>query len=157
MTQKKTAQPAAQNPLPEIGVQAEAFRQTRLARRGELVEDYVELIDDLIRERGEARQVEVAARLGVAQPTVARMLKKLADEGLVTREAYRGVFLTEKGREIAEAVRIRHAVVEEFLLALGVDAEIARRDAEGIEHHVSDETLEAFRAFTLERRRARRG
>jgi len=145
-SKSEAASPVA--PLPEVDVQADAFRQARQARRGELVEDYVELIDDLIRERGEARQVEVAARLGVAQPTVARMLKKLADDGLLTREAYRGVFLTQKGKEIADAARIRHAVVEEFLLALGIDPEVARRDAEGIEHHVSEETLAAFQAFT---------
>lgn len=135
-------------PLPDVDAQAEAFRHAREARRGELVEDYVELIDDLIRDQGEARQVDIAARLGVAQPTVARMLKRLDEEGMVTRKAYRGVFLTDKGKSIAEAARVRHAVVEAFLIALGIDEETARRDAEGIEHHVSRETLEAFQKFT---------
>lgn len=134
--------------LPAIHAQAEAFRQAREARKGELVEDYVELIDDLIRELGEARQVDIAARLGVAQPTVARMLKRLCEEGLAVRKAYRGIFLTEVGRDIAAAARVRHAIVEDFLVALGIDPEIARRDAEGIEHHVSDETLEVFAQFT---------
>jgi DtxR family manganese transport transcriptional regulator len=141
-----------QDSAPDPAVRAEAFRQARDARRSELVEDYVELIDDLIREGGEARQVDIAARLGVAQPTVARMLRKLADEGLVIRKAYRGVFLTDDGRSLAQASRERHEVVEDFLVALGVSPEIAQRDAEGIEHHVSEETLTAFRRFIETRR-----
>ncbi|MEZ5873172.1 MAG: manganese-binding transcriptional regulator MntR [Nitratireductor sp.] len=134
--------------LPEVGAQAEAFRQVREARKGELVEDYVELIDDLIRDQGEARQVDIAARLGVAQPTVARMLKRLCEDGLVARKAYRGIFLTQAGKDIANAARERHAVVEEFLIALGIDVETARCDAEGIEHHVSSATLKVFAEFT---------
>ena len=126
---------------------AEAFQQSRDARRSELVEDYVELIGDLIREGGEARQVDIAARLGVAQPTVARMLRKLAEEGLVQRRAYRGVFLTEEGRALAAMSRERHEIVESVLIALGVSPETAQKDAEGIEHHVSEETLAAFRRF----------
>ncbi|WP_370321492.1 manganese-binding transcriptional regulator MntR [Oricola sp.] len=126
---------------------AEAFQQARDARRSELVEDYVELIGDLIREGGEARQVDIAARLGVAQPTVARMLRKLAEEGLVQRKAYRGVFLTEEGRALAAMSRERHEIVERVLIALGVSPETAQKDAEGIEHHVSEETLAAFRRF----------
>ncbi len=134
--------------------QSESFRQTRRARRLELVEDYVELIDDLIAASGEARQVDIAGRLGVAQPTVAKMLKRLIEDGLVQQQPYRGVLLTEEGRALARAARERHRVVEAFLLSLGVSAEAARRDAEGIEHHASEETLEAFRAFTARRSRA---
>ena len=139
--------------LVDADVQAEAFRQAREARRAELFEDYVELIDDLLRDGGEARQVDIACRLGVAQPTVARMLRRLIEEGLVSRRPYRGVFLTEKGRALAEQSRVRHEVVERFLIDLGVDPEVARRDAEGIEHHVSEDTLEAFRRFSEKRER----
>jgi DtxR family manganese transport transcriptional regulator len=131
--------------------QSESFRQARRARRLERVEDYVELIDDLIAASGEARQVEIAERLGVAQPTVAKMLKRLIEDGLVQQQPYRGVLLTEEGRALARAARERHRVVEAFLLSLGVSAETARRDAEGIEHHASEETLEAFKAFTSAR------
>jgi DtxR family manganese transport transcriptional regulator len=133
--------------LVEAEVHVESFRQVRAARRLERAEDYVELIDDLIASAGEARQVEIAARLGVAQPTVAKMLKRLAEEGLVSRRPYRGVFLTEAGQALAVRARDRHHVVESFLRALGVSPETARRDAEGIEHHVSEETLDAFRRF----------
>lgn len=134
--------------LPEVDAQAEAFRQVREARRLELFEDYVELIDDLIREGGEVRQIEIAARLGVAQPTVARMLKRMVEEGLVSRERARGVSLTEAGRALAARSRARHEIVERFLIDLGISPEAARRDAEGIEHHVGEETLAAFAAFS---------
>ena len=119
-------------------------RRVREARRLELVEEYVELICDLLADGGEARQVDIAARLGVAQPTVAKMLKRLVQGGWVVQRPYRGVFLTPEGEALAEASRQRHRLVEQFLLALGVDADTARRDAEGIEHHVSDATLAAF-------------
>ena len=102
-------------------------------------------IDDLIGDGGEARQVDIAARLGVAQPTVAKMLKRLCEDGFVQQRPYRGVFLTEAGRRLAAQARERHRIVEQFLCALGVSPEIARRDAEGIEHHVSAKTLDAFR------------
>lgn len=126
----------------------EGFRQVREAHRRELIDDYVELISDLIIEVGEARQVDMAARLGVSQPTVAKMLKRLASVGLIEMIPWRGVFLTPEGEKLAQESRERHQIVENFLLVLGVSAEIARRDAEGMEHHVSQETLEAFRLFT---------
>ena len=134
----------------EAEARVESFRQTRHNRRTELVEDYVELIAELIDAHGEARQVDIAQQLGVAQPTVAKMLKRLAADRLIQQKPYRGVFLTAEGRDLAEMSRERHRVVEAFLCALGISQETARIDAEGIEHHVSAETLEAFRGF-LER------
>ncbi|WP_101927212.1 MULTISPECIES: manganese-binding transcriptional regulator MntR [Luteimonas] len=138
--------------LPEASVHVENFRQVREARRAELVEDYVELISDLIADRGEARQVDIAERLGVAQPTVARMLQRLVRDGLVRQKPYRSAFLTEAGETLAQSSRARHQTVEAFLLALGVPPDIARRDAEGIEHHVSAETLAVFEAFVQKTR-----
>ncbi|MCI4677268.1 manganese-binding transcriptional regulator MntR [Rhodoblastus acidophilus] len=128
-------------------MRAEAFQKSRDDRRIELKEDYVELIADLIEQEGEARQTDIAQRLGVTQPTVAKMLKRLADENLVTQRPYRGVFLTEEGQRLAAVTRRRHEVVEAVLLRLGVDPDAARKDAEGIEHHVSERTLEAFERF----------
>lgn len=140
--------------LPDARVHVESFRQVREARRSELVEDYVELISDLIADGGEARQVDIAERLGVAQPTVARMLQRLVRDGLVLQKPYRGAFLTHAGETLARASRARHRTVETFLVALGVPPDIARRDAEGIEHHVSPETLAVFEAFVADRRAA---
>nr|WP_174856676.1 manganese-binding transcriptional regulator MntR [Xanthomonas vasicola] len=141
---------AAAPVLIDAQVHVESFRQVREARRAELVEDYVELISDLLVDGGEARQVDIAARLGVAQPTVAKMLKRLVRDGWVIQRPYRGVFLTPAGEALAASSRQRHQIVERFLLALGIDEATARRDAEGIEHHVSEATVAAFAAF-LER------
>jgi DtxR family manganese transport transcriptional regulator len=144
MTAEKKSEPVR---LIAPDIQSASFRQTRQAHKLELAEDYVELIGDLIAAHGAARQVDIAGRLGVAQPTVAKMLKRLSEEGLVTQQANRRVILTEAGQRLAAEARERHRAVEAFLLSLGVSAETARRDAEGIEHHVSAETLAALRRF----------
>ncbi len=148
----RTSPPPPNDTLVAAEQHVESFRQAREARRVALVEDYVELIADLIDDGGEARQVDIAARLGVAQPTVAKMLKRLADDGLVAQKPYRGAFLTASGQALALRSRERHRAVERFLLALGITPETARRDAEGLEHHVSAETLDAFAQFVARRR-----
>ena len=125
----------------------EAFQGVREARRNELAEDYVELIAELIHEQGEARPVDIATRLGVKVPTVSKTLDRLAREGLITRAKYRSVFLTDAGRALAKECRRRHEIVLRFLISLGLDPETAERDAEGIEHHVSERTLALFAAF----------
>lgn len=127
--------------------QAERFGRVRDAHQRELAEDYVELIADLIEQKGEARVVDLAGRLGVSNATVNNSIQRLQRDGLVTSKPYRSIFLTEQGRELAETSRERHRVVREFLIALGVDPETADTDAEGIEHHVSNATLGAFRGY----------
>ena len=124
---------------------SEAFSRVRADHQGEIAEDYVELIAELIEEHGQARGTDIAQRLGVANPTVAKTLRRLQDNGLITQERYRPIFLTEEGRKLATNGRRRHRIVEQFLLSIGVSAETARIDAEGIEHHVSEETLQAMR------------
>ena len=133
--------------LPEPDKQADHHRQVRAARQTEVMEDYVELIADLIDSTGEARSVDIAKRLGVTTPTVARMIQRLREAEWIEARPYRAIFLTGEGRRIAEASRRRHQIVVEFLTAIGVNEEIARADAEGLEHHVSEETLAAFEKF----------
>jgi DtxR family transcriptional regulator, manganese transport regulator len=124
-----------------------AFRRIRADPHSELAADYVEMIADLIDERGEARGTDIALRLGVANATVVKTLKRLQDGGLVSQEPYRAIFLTESGWQMADDSRRKHRIVEGFLLALGISAETARLDSEGIEHHVSDETLKAMAKY----------
>lgn len=124
---------------------AERFEKVRQEHRNETAEDYVELIAELIDSAGEARVVDLATRLGVSQPTVNKVVSRLRRDGLVESRPYRSIFLTEEGKRLAEAARARHRVVLGFLLSLGISEEVARADAEGIEHHVSEETLKAFR------------
>lgn len=126
---------------------AAEHRQTRQAHASELAEDYVEAIADLIDVRGEARVVDIARVLGVSHVSVVRAVSRLRDERLVTAEPYRSVFLTEAGRELAEYAKRRHRAVVLFLESIGVSARQARLDAEGIEHHVSEETLRAMEGF----------
>ena len=125
----------------------ESFRRTRAAHRSEAAEDYVELIADLIEAQGEARAVDIAKHLGITQASVTNAVSRLQRDGWVERRPYRSIFLTEAGRELAGMARRRHRLVAAFLRALGLSEETAEWDAEGIEHHVSEETLEAFARF----------
>ena len=127
--------------------QARSFEQVRRAHQRELAEDYLELIADLSDANGEARTVDLAERLGVTAATVNSALQRLVRDGLVRKERYRSVFLTDEGQKLADQSRERHKIVRDFLVALGIDPEIAEIDAEGIEHHTSAETLQAFRAY----------
>lgn len=131
-------------PLQTADQQAEAFERVRQAHQMEATEDYVELIDDLIQSFGEARLVEVAERLGISQPSASKTIARLQRDGFVTSEPYRSIFLTEKGKALADKSRARHDVVYRFLLAIGVREAIAKQDSEGLEHHVSEETLAVF-------------
>jgi len=110
----------------------------------ELAQDYVEMIAELIASSGEARLTDLARRLGVTHVTARATLQRLQRRGLVTTQPYRSIFLTNEGRRLARESRDRHDTVVNFLRTLGVPATVAELDAEGIEHHVSRETLAAF-------------
>ena len=133
--------------------QAENLSQTRREHANEIAEDYVEAIADLVAETGEARVVDLAKRLGVTHVTVNRTISRLQKAGFVTSQPYRSIFLTERGRGLAVTCKNRHESVVAFLRSLGIPERVAEMDAEGIEHHVSPETLAAFRAAV----RAKRG
>jgi len=126
---------------------ARQYSSVRKAHETELIEDYVELIGDLIEAKGEARAVELAQRMGVTQATVGKMIRRMTAAGYVTSEPYRSIFLTAAGRQMATESRRRHLVVLRFFRALGVSETTAREDAEGVEHHVSEETLAIMRNF----------
>ena len=136
--------------LPAEPTQARRFGKTRSALASVVLEDYAELIGDLLALGGAARPTDIARRLGVSHATAINNIARLKRAGLATALPYRGVFLTEEGERLADRVRTRHRRVVDLLLAVGVPAEAAEQDAEGIEHHVSEVTLEAFCRF-LER------
>ena len=135
-------------PSPQITDSAAKFDRIRRAHQSEVAEDYVEMISDLIAETGEARTVDLAARFGVTSPTVNAIIRRLQREDLVETRPYRSIFLTEAGKALAEASRERHRIVRDFLVTIGVPDAIAEEDAEGVEHHVSEETLAVFAAIT---------
>ena len=124
--------------------QAESFRRSRRDRAAEIAQDYVEAIADLSVSLGKARVVDLARRLGVTHVTVNRTLARLRHAGYVNTKPYRAIFLTDTGRKLADECKRRHETVAAFLRNLGVSEKTAELDAEGIEHHVSPETLAAF-------------
>ena len=127
---------------------ATKFDRIRRAHQSEVAEDYVEMIAELIIETGEARTVDLAARFGVTSPTVNAIIQRLQRENLVETRPYRSIFLTTAGQALADKARDRHRVVRDFLVTIGVPETIAEEDAEGIEHHVSPETLAVFAKIT---------
>jgi DtxR family manganese transport transcriptional regulator len=120
----------------------------REAHRTEMAEDYVELIKDLIRTSGEARLADLAVHIGVTSATAAKVVQRLQRAGLVESRPYRSIFLTKEGEAVAEMSRRRHRIVENFLRALGINELTVEADAEGMEHHVSEETLAALERLT---------
>ena len=144
----KKAPRSPAKPVRPSALQAESLRQTRREHAAETAEDYVEAIADLSASQGEARVVDLARRLGVTHVTVNRTLARLQRESLVSVQPYRAIFLTSAGVKLAEQCHYRHSVVVAFLRSLGIPEKTAEIDAEGIEHHVSPETLAAFARHT---------
>jgi DtxR family transcriptional regulator, manganese transport regulator len=136
--------PQATRKIDATAQPAESFRRSRRDRAAEITQDYVEAIADLSASLGEARVVDLARRLGVTHVTVNRTLARLKQAGYVNTRPYRAIFLTGTGRTLAEECKRRHQTVAAFLRRLGVSKKVAELDAEGIEHHVSPETLAAF-------------
>ena len=124
-----------------------SFLKVRNAHKSENTEDYLELINDLINNNGEARIVEIANKLNVAQATANKTIKRLQLQGFIDKQPYRSIFLTEKGQKIAVSSKKRHEIVYKFLINLGVSNKIALADSEGIEHHVSKKTLDKMEKF----------
>jgi DtxR family manganese transport transcriptional regulator len=147
-SRKADKPPADTDPgLPTEPTQARRFGKARTAQSTALLEDYAELIADLLANGGEARPTDIARRLGVSHATAIKTIARLKREGLATSRPYRGVFLTREGEVLAARVKARHRLVVDLLRAVGVPAEAAEQDAEGIEHHVSEATLQAFGLF----------
>src|SRR2546421_4791838 len=104
-------------------------------------EDYLERIHELIEEKGYARVVDIASSLKVKQASVTSMVQKLAEAGYLKYEKYRGLILTQKGRDVARRIQGRHETLSRFFSLFGIDAESQRQDIEGIEHHLSADTV----------------
>ena len=118
-----------------------SFKKVRDAHKTENTEDYLEIIADLHNVKGEARIVDIANKLGIAQATANKTVQRLQGQGYVNKEPYRSIFLTLKGQKVASTSKKRHVIVLTFLQNLGLDSKTAEADAEGIEHHVSEKTL----------------
>jgi len=111
------------------------------------MEDYLEVIYELITRKGYATTVDISDYLNVSSPSVTKMLQRLHESGHLNYERYRGISLTESGVAIAKSMHDRHGILADFLKMIGVDEDTANRDAEGIEHHLHPETLKKLEEF----------
>ena len=105
------------------------------------IEDYLERIHELIETKGYARVSDIADSLSLSRPSVSNMVQRLSKLGFVVYEKYRGITLTDHGVEVARRIQCRHVILTEFLTLLGLERTVVAKDVEGIEHHVSAETL----------------
>ena len=111
-------------------------------------EDYLERIHELIEEKGYARVVDIASSLKVRQASVTSMVQKLGELGYLNYEKYRGLVLTKRGREVARKIHSRHETLSRFFSLFGLDPETQRQDIEGIEHHLSPDTMDVVADLT---------
>src|ERR1700737_233466 len=118
--------------------------------RSSAVEDYLERILDLINTKGYARVVDIASSLKISQASVTNMVQRLDAEGLLKYEKYRGLVLTTAGETLARNITRRHQLLTDFLRMLGVNEEVIYHDVEGMEHHISPQTLHAIEALVSE-------
>lgn len=132
--------------------ESDQHARTRNDHATEIAEDYLEAIAQTIEVNGKCRVVDLAREFGVSHVTVNRTIGRLQRDGFVQTEPYGPIELTRSGKRIAMRSIEKHQVVLEFLLALGVSEQTAIVDSEGIEHHVSKETLEVMRRFAADRK-----
>lgn len=118
--------------------------------RTDRMEDYLEVIYELVQEKGYATTVDISSYLNVSSPSVTKMVQKLDETGHLKYEKYRGIKLTNEGIRIARNIRNRHGLLAEFFMMIGIDEETANNDAEGIEHHLHPETMRKLEEFINE-------
>ena len=123
------------------------FSNIRSQNKNEILEDYVEAIQEILKNKGDVKNADLAQHFGVSQATVNKNLKRLISFNLAKSEPYRWIFLTEKGEKLATKSKQKHEIVYNYLIKLGVSRKTAENDREGIEHHVSDETLKLMKKF----------
>ena len=124
------------------------YSNIRNQNKNEILEDYVEAIQEISEVKGDVKNADLAIHFGVSQATINKNIKRLISSKLATSEPYRSIFLTDEGKKLAEISKEKHNIVYQFLIKLGVSKKIAQYDSEGIEHHVSDETLKLMKNFS---------
>lgn len=122
---------------------------TKKEDRTDRMEDYLEVIYELIKQKGYATTVDISNYLNVSSPSVTKMIQRLDESGYLNYEKYRGIRLTDDGIKIAKSIHARHEILAEFFRMIGVDDETANNDAEGIEHHLHPETLKKLEEFMI--------
>ncbi len=111
------------------------------------MEDYLEVISELVELKGYANTIDISRYLNVSAPSVTKMLQRLDENGYLEYEKYRGINLTAKGNAVADTIRQKHGILLEFFKMLGINHEIANQDAEGIENNLNPQTIRQLRKF----------
>ena len=124
------------------------YSKIRSQNKNEILEDYVEAIQEISEIKGDVKNADLAIHFSVSQATVNKNLKRLISYNLAKSEPYRSIFLTNEGKKLAAISKQKHQIVYNFLIKLGVSKKIAQFDSEGIEHHVSEETLKLMKKFS---------
>ena len=124
------------------------YSKIRSQNKNEILEDYVEAIQEISEIKGDVKNADLAIHFSVSQATVNKNLKRLINYNLAKSEPYRSIFLTNEGKKLASISKQKHQIVYNFLIKLGVSKKIAQFDSEGIEHHVSEETLRLMKKFS---------
>ena len=124
------------------------YSNIRNQNKNEILEDYVEAIQEISEIKGDVKNADLSIHFGVSQATINKNLKRLISSKLATSEPYRSIFLTDEGKKLAVISKEKHKIVYQFLIKLGVSKKTAQYDSEGIEHHVSDETLKLMKDFS---------
>lgn len=123
------------------------FKTTQSRKSTELLEDYVEAIDEILNKKGSVKNVDLCKFFGVSNATVSKNIKRLIKAELVDSEKYKNIFLTKNGKKLADQSNTRHQILFNFLIKLGISRKTAETDSEGMEHHISDETLKVMKKF----------
>ena len=124
-----------------------AAHQSERANFSTRMEDYLEIISELVELKGYATTLDISRYMQVSAPSVTKMLQRLDENGFLEYEKYHGINLTQKGNQVADTIRQKHGILLEFFEILGVGFETANQDAEGIEHHLNQKTIKQLRKF----------
>lgn len=131
------------------GERLESIKEANKSSKGDCsrIEDYLEVISELVELKGHANTIDISRYLNVSAPSVTKMLQRLDENGYVEYEKYKGINLTQKGSVVADAIRQKHGTLLEFFRMLGISHEVASQDTEGIEHHLNPQTIRQLRKF----------
>ena len=124
-----------------------AAHESEKTKSSTRMEDYLEIISELVELKGYATTLDISRYMHVSAPSVTKMLQRLDEAGFLEYEKYHGINLTSKGIQIAEGIRQKHGILLEFFEILGVGYDTANQDTEGIEHHLNPKTIKQLRKF----------
>ena len=124
-----------------------AAHQVERTKSSSRMEDYLEIISELVELKGYATTLDISRYMNVSAPSVTKMLQRLDESGFLEYEKYHGINLTSKGKNVADGIRQKHGILLEFFEILGIEYDTANEDTEGIEHHLNPKTIKQLRKF----------